>query len=95
MSDLMVRRTDPGEVVGPAEPVAAAARGEWARHVEPVVQSLQARFGTAVEPELIRTEVAAEFAAYSAAPVRDFIPILVEARVRSRLLRMAGRGAVL
>jgi len=54
------------------------------RHVDAVVESLQARFSSA-EPEFIRALVEAEFASYSDARVRDFIPVLVEASVRTRL----------
>jgi len=74
MSDVMVR-------------TAGAEEHEWTRHIEFVVRSLQARFGSTVEPALIRTEVEAGFAEHSTARVRNFVPILVEARVRSQLLR--------
>ena len=93
VSDLMVRVADPCAAVGAAAPVTDATREEWTRRIELIVQSIQARLAGAVEPELIRTEVVAEFGAYSGAPVRDFIPILVEARVRARLLRAPRRSA--
>jgi len=54
---------------------------QWVRAMEIVTRSLQARLGAHVDPALIK----AEFAAYSAATIRDFIPILVGARVRARL----------
>jgi hypothetical protein len=57
----------------------------WRRRIELVVQSLQARFGATVDLDLIRAEVEAGFAGYSHARVREFVPILVETRVRSRL----------
>ena len=57
----------------------------WARRIELVVQSLQNRFGTTVQPDVIRAEVEAGFAAYAQARIRDFVPVLVEARVRSHL----------
>jgi hypothetical protein len=60
----------------------------WARGVEFVVRSLQSRLGTAVDLDLIRAEVEAEFAEYSEARIREFIPVLVEARVRARLVRL-------
>ena len=62
-----------------------SATEQWRRAIEIVTRSLQARLGATVDPALIKPEVEAEFAAYSQATVRDFIPILVEARVRSRL----------
>ena len=84
MSDLMVRSAGGAEsAVVPADPDAR----EWARRIEVVVQSLQSRFSSTVDATLIRAEVEAGFAAYSAARVREFVPILVESRVRSRLMR--------
>jgi hypothetical protein len=62
-----------------------ADESSWARPIELVVRSLLARLGATVEPDLIRAEVEAGFAAYSHARVREFVPVLVEARVRSRL----------
>ena len=70
----------------------ASARAEplleppWTRWIETVAQSLQGRLGAAVDLERIRAEVQAEFAIFSGSRVRDFVPILVETRVRSRLL---------
>ena len=61
----------------------------WSRQIELVVRSLQARLGTTVEPDLIRAEVETGFTAFSQARVREFVPVLVEARVRSRLVRPA------
>ena len=59
----------------------------WGRYIELVVQSLHARLASTVERERIRVEVETEFAAYSEARIREFVPILVETRVRSRLVR--------
>jgi hypothetical protein len=86
MSDLMVRSHGAAEPVTAVDEVAAR---EWARRIELVVQSLQSRFSSTVDESRIRAEVEAGFAAYSAAPVREFIPILVESRVRSHLLRQS------
>jgi hypothetical protein len=84
MSDLMIRGAVNGEpVTAPAEP----DDHEWARRIELVIRSLQSRFSSTVDAAFIRAEVEAGFAAYSAARVREFVPILVESRVRSRLLR--------
>jgi hypothetical protein len=55
------------------------------RQVESVVRALQARFGTAVDVAAIAVEVEAEFAVYSKARVTDFVPILVERGVQTRL----------
>ena len=78
-----------------ATDVTAAARpaneASWERRIELVVRALVTRFGTTVEPDLVRAEVEAEFAVYSEARVRDFVPILVEARVRSRLTCQGSR----
>jgi hypothetical protein len=63
-----------------------AKESSWERRVERVVESLQARLGTTVGLDLIRAEVEAGFAAYSQARVREFVPVLVESRVRSRLV---------
>ena len=57
--------------------------GSWTRHIETVVRSLQVRLGVGIDPEVIRTEVEAEFATYAAARVREFIPILVESHVHA------------
>ena len=84
MSDLMVRSAEADAALAPA---VSATEHEWARRIELVVQSLQSRFSSTVDAAIIRAEVEAGFAAYSAARVREFIPILVESRVRSRLVR--------
>ena len=68
-----------------ADAGAEPAIEQWSRAIEIVTRSLNARLGAAVDPALIRAEVQAEFASYSQAPVRDFIPLLVEKRVRARL----------
>ena len=64
----------------------SARQHSWSRQTEIIVQSLEARLGAAVDPVRIRAEVEAEFATHSDARVRDFVPLLVERRVRSRLL---------
>jgi hypothetical protein len=76
-----------GDRVTAEEETAASPANEssWGRRIELVVRSLQARFGAAVEPNLIRAEVEAGFAAYSHARIREFVPMLVEARVRSNV----------
>ena len=84
MTDLMVRDGRSGR---PATPAARAGSSESTRRIELVVTSLQSRFGATVAPERIRAEVEAGFAEYATARVQDFVPILVEARVRSRLGR--------
>ena len=58
----------------------------WERRVETVVRSLDARLGVALETKLIRTEVEAGFATYATARIREFVPILVESKVRARFL---------
>jgi hypothetical protein len=73
-----------GEAGAEARP---ASDPSWGRHIELVVRSLRTRLGAAVGLDLIRAEVETGFAAYSQARVRDFVPILVEAEVRSRLVR--------
>lgn len=73
-----------GDAGARAEPL--LPERSWTRWIETGAQSLQARLGGAVDPARIRAEVQAEFAVFSGARVRDFVPILVETRVRSRLL---------
>ena len=53
--------------------------------VESIVRSLRARLGESVDAEALLAEVAAELAAFAAARVTQFVPILVESRVRNRL----------
>ena len=65
----------------------ASGDGLSQRRIELVVRSLQARFGVVVDPGVIRGEVEAEFATYGAARVREFVPILVETHVHTRLRR--------
>jgi hypothetical protein len=77
-----------GEAGAEARP---ANESSWERRVERVVESLQGRLGATVGLDLIRAEVEAGFAAYTQARVREFVPVLVEARVRSRLLADLGR----
>ena len=64
-----------------------ANESAWGRGIDLVVHSLQTQLGTTVEPDVIRAEVEAGFAAYSQARIREFVPVLVETRVRSRLVR--------
>jgi hypothetical protein len=73
------------EGAGQAE-VRPAADSSHRRQIERVVQSLRARLDATVGLDRIKAEVEAGFAAYSQARVRDFVPILVEADVRSRLI---------
>jgi hypothetical protein len=61
--------------------------GRSQRRIELVVRSLQVRLGATVDPALITTEVEAEFATYAAARVREFVPLLVETHVQTRLRR--------
>ena len=78
-----------GEPVTAKTTTAASPANEssWARYIEIVVQSLRTRLATVVDEDRIRAEVEAGFAAYSQARIRDFVPILVETRARSRLVR--------
>jgi hypothetical protein len=62
------------------------------QRIEHVVASLQNLLGSTVEPDVIRAEVEAEFASYSQARIFDFVPVLVETRVRERLTRQRSRG---
>jgi len=64
-----------------------ASESEWGGRIDLVVQSLHTKLGTNVETDVIRAEVEAAFAAYSQARIREFVPVLVETRVRSRLVR--------
>jgi hypothetical protein len=64
-----------------------ANESSWGRRIDLVVQSLQRQLGTTVEAGAIRAEVEAAFAAYSEARIREFVPVLVETRVRSHLVR--------
>ena len=64
-----------------------ASEAEWGGRIDLVVQSLHTKLGTNVETDVIRAEVEAAFAAYSQARIREFVPVLVETRVRSRLVR--------
>ena len=60
--------------------------------VDSIVRSLTARLGESVAVDAIRTEVRNELAAYSTARVTQFVPILVESHVRTRL--QAGSAAL-
>jgi hypothetical protein len=59
------------------------------RQIESVVNGLQTRFGAVIELATIAVEVEREFARYSDVRVTDFVPILVERGVQTRL---HGRG---
>jgi hypothetical protein len=54
-----------------------------------IAASIYESFGGAVDRETIIHAVDEEFARYAAAPVQDFVPLLVERDVRARL---GGRG---
>ncbi len=68
--------------------------GSWARRIDTVVRSLQARLGVGIDPALIRTEVEAEFATYVAARVGEFVPILVETRVHGACAGSSSRDGL-
>jgi hypothetical protein len=72
--------------------VRPASDPSWIRQIELVVQSLRDRLGASAGLDRIRAEVEAGFAAFSQARVREFVPILVEARVRSHLSRPPRAG---
>ena len=55
--------------------------------VDSIVRSLRARLGEGFDVDVIFAEVCTELAAYSTARVRQFVPILVESHVRTRLQR--------
>ena len=81
--------TEPQRATRPADLAAGmSGDGSWARHIEMVVRSLQVRH-SAVDPTLIKAAVEAEFAAYEATRIREFVPILVETRVHGRLCRQS------
>ena len=50
--------------------------------VEAIVRSLQARLGDTIDNADLTAEVETELAAYAAARVTTFVPILVERRIR-------------
>ena len=80
--------TEPQRTAGPDDVAdGVSGDGSWARQIEMVVQSLQVRLGVSINLALIRSEVESEFATFEATRVRDFVPILVEARVHERLCR--------
>jgi hypothetical protein len=66
----------------------ASGDGRSQRRIELVVQSLQVRFGTSVDTAFIATVVEAEFATYGSARIREFVPILVETHVQTRLRQL-------
>jgi hypothetical protein len=55
--------------------------------VDSIVQSLRARLAADIDTVVIAAQVEAELAAYSAARITQFVPILVEGRVWARLCR--------
>ena len=61
--------------------------GTETAQVDSIVQSLQTRLMAEVDVTVIAAEVEAELAAYSAARVTQFVPILVERSVLARLCR--------
>jgi len=67
--------------------VRPAAEQRLEGRIDMVVSSIQARLGPAVDADRIRVEVEREFASYADARIRDYVPILVETRVRLRLAR--------
>ncbi len=60
--------------------------------VDSIVRSLRARLGERVAVDVIRAEVRMELAGYSTARVTQFVPILVESHVRTRLLGRSESG---
>lgn len=53
--------------------------------VEDVTQRLSDRFNDAAPRDAVRTRVRRNFLAFQSAPVRDFVPLFVERRVRAEL----------
>ncbi len=51
----------------------------------PLIASLVAAYAGSVDEEAVATAVRAEFAAYAGARITQFIPLLVEQKVRARL----------
>jgi hypothetical protein len=56
-----------------------------------VVRRLSKAFAASIAPDVVNVEVRRAFADWAEAPVRDFVPVLVERQVRATL----GAGAVL
>jgi hypothetical protein len=52
-----------------------------------IVRMVHERLGATIDPAVIEREVAAELALYTDARLTQFVPILVESRVRTRLVR--------
>ncbi len=62
-----------------------------------VMSSLEAEFGDAIDHHVLEAVVDADFARFDDAPIKDFIPVLVEKDVRERILRrpaLVGRAEV-
>jgi hypothetical protein len=55
--------------------------------VEEITDHLVGRFDHRVAREALRTRVRRHFAAMQEAPIRDFVPLFVERRVRAELRR--------
>lgn len=51
------------------------------RHIDGVVQRVQAAFRGDVPPSVVEARVRETFAAWGEVPIRDFLPILVEREV--------------
>jgi hypothetical protein len=69
--------------------LASIETGLFTQRVESVVRSLNARLGDGVDAAVVTAAVEAEFAAYSAARITQFVPVIVESRVWARLRRSA------
>jgi hypothetical protein len=52
-----------------------------------VMRTLETRFGDRVDHDVLEAVVDADFARFEHAPIRDFVPVLVEKDVRERILR--------
>jgi hypothetical protein len=60
-------------------------------HREALVQALHIRFGPLVELAEIEAEVELELSGFAGARITDFLPILVERKVRARLGQRCSR----
>lgn len=56
--------------------------------VEEITDHLVDRLDNRVARETLRTRVRRQFAALQEAPIRDFVPLFVERRVRAELSRV-------
>ncbi len=57
------------------------------------VGRLHERFPDRVEPTVLEARVRTRFASFDGAPVREFVPILVEREIRTELLAAASLTA--